>query len=164
MPRALVNTVAYSLAKINECIDFVELNRMAFYSGQKPKSALSWTLCITKILSLAANNRLNHNSSSTQWRNSIVCMQFYREKLEKKKKLNMALLWTRDMHHWRAVILSMQEQYSNSEPEVASVFGQLETDNRSIMFPQHSNNKQSHMPQVNKTSILSHTWHARGDG
>lgn len=39
--RALVKTVAYSLAKISECIDFVELNGMAFYSGQKPKSTLS---------------------------------------------------------------------------------------------------------------------------
>lgn len=40
MLGALVKTVAYSLAKINEGIDFVELNRMAFYSGQKPKSTL----------------------------------------------------------------------------------------------------------------------------
>lgn len=30
MLRALVNTEAYSLAEINDCIDFVELNRMAF--------------------------------------------------------------------------------------------------------------------------------------
>lgn len=68
------------------------------------------------------------------------------------------------MHHWWVGIFSMQEQYSNSEPEVASVFWQLENDNRSIMSPQHSNNKQFHMPQVNKTSILSHTWQVRGDG
>lgn len=47
---ALVKTVAYSLAKINEGIDFVELNRMAFCSGQKPKSTLCWKYCVRKIL------------------------------------------------------------------------------------------------------------------
>lgn len=39
LPWALLSTVAYSLAKINECIDLVELNRMGFYSGPKPRSA-----------------------------------------------------------------------------------------------------------------------------
>ena len=83
---------------------------------------------------------------------NIERMQLYRE--TSAKMLNIALLWTSDIHSWRAGILSMQEQYSNSEPEVASVFWQLETDNRSIMSPQHrNNNKQFHMPQVNKTSI-----------
>lgn len=45
MIRAPVKTVAYSLAKINECIEFVELNTMAFSRGQKPKHIVLKTGC-----------------------------------------------------------------------------------------------------------------------
>lgn len=41
MLTAHVRTEAYSSAKINECIDFVELNTTTLYGGQKPGSTLS---------------------------------------------------------------------------------------------------------------------------
>lgn len=113
-----------------------------------------------KILSLATSNTLNHYSYSRQWNSTETALNAcnFVERYWQKKKPIIALLWTRDMHSWRAGILSIQEQYSNSEPEVASIFCQLETDNCSIMSLQRPNNKQLHAPQVNKTSFLSHTW------
>ena len=106
MPETLT-TVVYSSAKINECIEFVELNRMAFYSGQKPRSALSWT---TTVLS-HQQQTINHNShSSVKFnRNRIVHIQtvshilyiIWGEHYKKKSdKQIMILLQATDAQRW----------------------------------------------------------------
>lgn len=138
----LVKTVAYSSAKINECIDFVELKRMAFYSGQKPKSTLFWKHCATKILSLAISDKLNHNCYSTQWNSTQFASNAhnYTERHGKNAKYSFLM-----NEYTSPSLVGWYTQYArtilNSEPEVASVFRQLETDNHSLMSLQHSNSK-----------------------
>lgn len=64
MLTAHVRTEAYSSAKINECIDFVELNRTTLWWPEARVDIVQKNS--VRLLSLAASDKPNHNSCSTQ--------------------------------------------------------------------------------------------------